>query len=94
MNQPSSQSEIQRRFASFRSDRKVNREFYEKVSEELFDYRMVDTAERKSDSPRESLAHQIRVQREYMRAIQAGKLEFGHGPFENGALSGIKGGLG
>jgi hypothetical protein len=77
MNQPPSQSEIQRRFASFLSDRKVNREFYERVPEAQFDYRMVDTSARKSDSPRESLAHQIRVQREYLRAIETGKLEFG-----------------
>lgn len=34
-------------------DRAINREFYEKVPEDKFDYRMVDRPERKSDSPRD-----------------------------------------
>lgn len=38
---------------------------------------MVNTQDRKSDTPRESLAHQINVQRTYMKAIKSGKLKFG-----------------
>ena len=86
MNSTLSQLEVQRALSSFLSDRRVNREFYERVPEDRFDYRMVDTPSRKSDTPRESLAHQIRVQREYLRAMQTGKLEFG-------ALSGAEAGL-
>ena len=86
MNSTLSQPEVQRALSSFLSDRRVNREFYERVPEDRFDYRMVDTPSRRSDTPRESLAHQIRVQREYLRAMQTGKLEFG-------ALSGAEAGL-
>jgi hypothetical protein len=71
------QSELKCRFSSFLADRNVNREFYERVPEVQFDYRMVDTPSRKSDSPRESLAHQIRVELEYILGIKNGKLEFG-----------------
>jgi uncharacterized damage-inducible protein DinB len=60
----------------FLSDRNINREFYERVPEEHFDFRMVDQQNRKSDSPRESLAHQIRVQHDYVQAVETGKLEF------------------
>ena len=81
-----SQSEVQRALSAFLSDRRVNREFYDKVPEDKFDYRMVDTPSRKSDTPRESLAHQIRVQREYILAMETGKLEFG-------VLSGTEAGL-
>lgn len=62
---------------SFFAHREINREFYRLVPEDKFDFRMVDTPERKSDSPRESLAHQINVQRSYMKAIEVGELRFG-----------------
>lgn len=62
---------------SFFAHREINREFYQRVPEDKFDFRMVDTAKRKSDSPRESLAHQINVQRIYMKAIEIGELRFG-----------------
>lgn len=62
---------------TFFANREINREFYERVPENKFDFRMVDTSERKSDSPRESLAHQINVQRTYMLAVEKGRLKFG-----------------
>lgn len=62
---------------SFFGHREINREFYKRVPEEKFDFRMVDTPERKSDSVRESLAHQINVQRTYMMAVEKGELRFG-----------------
>lgn len=66
-----------RQFLSlFLNDRDINHQFYSLVPEDKFNYHMVNTPQRKSDSPRESLAHQIRVQREYMRAIEAGELKF------------------
>ena len=62
---------------SFFIHREINREFYKRVPEEKFDFRMVDTQERKSDSVRESLAHQINVQRTYTKAVETGELRFG-----------------
>ena len=62
---------------TFFTDRQINREFYELVPDDQFDFRMVDRPERRSDSPRESLAHQIRVQHEYMAAIESGELRLG-----------------
>jgi uncharacterized damage-inducible protein DinB len=51
-------------------------EFYRLLAEEHFDYRMVDTPERKSDTPRESLAHIIYVGLVYFECAKKGKLEF------------------
>lgn len=62
---------------TFFANREINREYYERVPEDKFDYRMVDKLGRKSDSPRESLAHQINVQRTYMLAVEKGRLKFG-----------------
>lgn len=69
--------EAKRFLIQFFRDRAINREFYEHISEDKFDYRMVDTPERKSDSPRESLAHQIDVERDYINGIRTGILKFG-----------------
>jgi len=54
--------EARRFINAFSTNRTITREYYELVSEEQFDFRMVDTSERKSDTPRESLRHQIGVQ--------------------------------
>lgn len=62
---------------NFFLNRNINREYYERVPEERFDFRMVDNPTRKSDTPRESLAHQINVQRTYMMAVETGELKFG-----------------
>ena len=45
----------------FMMNREVNREFYRRVPADKLDYRMVDTKTRRSDSPRESLLHQLFV---------------------------------
>lgn len=63
--------------STFFLNRGINREYYERVPEEKFDFRMVATPTRKSDTPRESLAHQSNVQRTYMMAVETGELEFG-----------------
>lgn len=69
-----------KRFAiSFLQDRAINREYYERVPEDKFDFRMVDTPSRKADSPRESLGHQIGVQHDYMNGITSGTLSFESG---------------
>lgn len=51
-------------------------DFYSRLAEEQFDYRMVDTPGRKADTPRESLAHILEVQLMYFEGVKAGKLEF------------------
>jgi hypothetical protein len=56
--------------------RMIVRDFYELLPEHQFDYRMVDTPERKSDTPRESLAHLLEVQLMYLQALRSGVLEF------------------
>lgn len=57
----------------FSRDRAVNKKYYHLVPEKQFDYRMVQTSKRKSDSPRESLIHQIYVTRNYIYSVQVGK---------------------
>lgn len=61
----------------YRLNRSINREFYQRVKEEDFDFRMVDRPQRRSDSVRESLAHQIAVEQTYLEAVESGKLSFG-----------------
>lgn len=61
----------------FLKDREINKEFYKRVPEDKFDYRMVDKPDRKSDSPRESLIHQIDTTRDYINGVKTGILQFG-----------------
>lgn len=72
-----SNRDAQRFFNEFMRNRQINIDFYERVPEGKFDFRLVDTNERKSDSIRESLAHQINVQRTYIKAVETGNLKFG-----------------
>ncbi|OGC51703.1 hypothetical protein A2982_03470 [candidate division WWE3 bacterium RIFCSPLOWO2_01_FULL_39_13] len=55
----------------------INRDFFELIPEDKYDFRMVDSLETKSDTPRESVAHQISVQRSYLDGAQAGEIKFG-----------------
>ncbi|MDD3647531.1 MAG: hypothetical protein PHS44_03480 [Candidatus Dojkabacteria bacterium] len=64
--------------------RYVNRGFYQRVQEKDFDFRMVDNSCIGSDSIRESLAHQISVQRNYLVAVRKGELVYG--AYRNKAL--------
>ena len=57
----------------FCRDREINVEFYRRVPEEKLDFRMVDTPQRKSDSPRESLVHLIDSTREYVNGVKTGE---------------------
>jgi uncharacterized damage-inducible protein DinB len=59
----------------FFTNREINREVYQRIPEEKFDFRMVETRKRKSDSPRKSLAHQVNVQRAYTKAAETGRLK-------------------
>lgn len=60
----------------FRRDREINKEFYKRVPEDKLDFRMVTTPQRKSDSPRESLVHQIDTTRDYINGVKTGVLRF------------------
>jgi uncharacterized damage-inducible protein DinB len=51
-------------------------DFFSRLSEAQFDFRMVDGSAQKSDTPRESLAHLLYVQRVYLNGVKTGKLEF------------------
>ena len=64
-------------FDQFLINRNINLEFYQQVPEHNLDYRMVDNPNRKSDSPRESIAHQITTDRQYLDAVKSGELNFG-----------------
>lgn len=61
----------------FLRDREINKEFFKRVPEEKFDFRIVETPKRKSDSVRESLAHQIDTTRDYINGVKTGILKFG-----------------
>lgn len=63
-------------YNTYKSDYTIIRDFYELLPEDKYDFRMVDTNTRKSDSPRESLAHILEVRLMYMSGIITGKLEF------------------
>ncbi|MFC1790076.1 DinB family protein [Patescibacteria group bacterium] len=56
--------------------REINREFFIRVTEKDFDFRMVDTPQRKATSIREQLAHQINVQSCYLKGLKTGQLIF------------------
>lgn len=56
--------------------RQILHDFFAMLTEEQFGYRMVDTPKRKSDTPREGLAHFLQVQLIYFNGAKTGKLEF------------------
>lgn len=58
----------------FLKNREITKEFYKRVPDDHYDFRMVDTPEKKSDSIRASLAHLIAVQIDYLNGIESGKL--------------------
>lgn len=61
----------------FLKDREIIVEFFKRVPEDKLDYRMVDTPERKSDSPRGSIIHIINTTRDYINGVKNGELKFG-----------------
>ncbi len=68
--------EVRKFYAVYWSQRQIVHEFYARLPEQQFDYRMVNRPERRSDSPRESLAHILYVQLVYLNGVKTGKLEF------------------
>jgi len=75
--------EAKRFISSFFANRAISREYYELVPDESFDFRMVNNSELKSDSPRESLGHQIGVQQDYINGVITGVLKFETGDDKN-----------
>jgi len=63
-------------YSLYWSQHQIILDFFTRLTEEQFDYRMVDTPEKKSDTPRESLAHILYVQLVYLNGVKTGKLEF------------------
>lgn len=61
---------------SFLASRNINKEFFNQVPEDKFDFRIVNSSYRKSDSVRESLVHQIDTTRDYINGIKTGVLKF------------------
>lgn len=51
-------------------------DFFKLLPEEKYDFRLVETAVRKADTPRESLAHILYVQYVYLNSVKTGRLEF------------------
>lgn len=67
----------------FLANRNINIEFYKRVPGDKLQYRIVDNPKRKSDSIQESLGHQIGVEKDYLSALNTGKLEFRSGDDKN-----------
>jgi len=63
-------------YSSFWPQRQILYDFYTLLPEEQYDYRMVETPQRRSDTPRESLAHILYVQLVYLEGVKTGRLQF------------------
>ncbi len=64
-------------YVAYWPQRQILHDFFSLLTEEQFtSYRMVDMPQRKSDTPRESLAHILRVQLILFNGLQAGRIEF------------------
>ena len=63
-------------YALYWQQHRIICDFFNCLTDEQFDYRMVDTPQRKSDTPRESLAHILYVQLVYLDGVKTGKLEY------------------
>ena len=71
------QNALSRRFLrQHLQQRRILADFFRLLPEEEYGYRLVDRPDRRADSPRESLAHILRVQAVYMRGARTGSLEF------------------
>jgi uncharacterized damage-inducible protein DinB len=68
--------QIRQFYSLYWPQRQILYDFFNRLTEDQFDYRMVDTPERKSDTPRESLAHILYVQLVYLNGVKTGRLEF------------------
>ncbi len=63
-------------YSLYWSQHQILWDFYTRLTDEQYVCRMVDTPERKADTPRESLAHILYVELVYLNGVRTGKLEF------------------
>lgn len=63
-------------FDAYTPQRNIIREFYEKLPEEQYDFRLAKNETRKSDSPRESLAHILEYRLLVFNGIRTGRFAF------------------
>jgi uncharacterized damage-inducible protein DinB len=68
--------QVRQFYALYWPQREILHDFFSRLSESQFDFRMVATPERRADTPRESLAHILYVQLVYFDAVKSGTLEF------------------
>ena len=68
--------QVRQFYSLYLPQRRIILDFYEILPDSALDYRMVDTPERKADSPRESLGHLIEVQRAYFEGIRTGEVRW------------------
>ena len=63
-------------YTDFLRVRTINTDFYTLVPEDKFDHSDINGA-RKSSTPREFLAHQIDITRDYIEGVRSGELKYG-----------------
>lgn len=63
-------------FQAYLPQRQIIRDFYNLVPDDKLDYRLVDSASRKADSPHESLVHILETQLAYFDGLKSGGLSF------------------
>ena len=69
--------QVRQFYALYWPQRQILYDFYARLTEDQFDFQMVATPDRKSDTPRQSLAHILYVQLVYLNGVKMKKLEFG-----------------
>lgn len=67
---------VQAFFDAYIPQRNIIREFYEKLPEDKYDFSMVKDPNRKSDTPRQSLAHILEYRLLVFDGVKTGKFEF------------------
>jgi hypothetical protein len=68
---------VRQLYALYWPQRQILYDFYSCLTEDQFGFQMVDAPDRKSDTPRQSLAHILYVQLVYWNGVKARKIEFG-----------------
>ncbi len=63
-------------YALYWPQHQIIRDFFTRLTEAQFDYRMVDRPTRKADTPRESLAHILYVQLVFLNGARTGELAY------------------
>ena len=64
-------------YTMYLSQRNILHDFYKRLPEDQFDYRLIDIPERRADSPGESLVHLLEYRLLILNALKIGRLVFG-----------------